>query len=266
MNNACPECGAIYAVAEKDIGRRIACKKCNAALIVTEKGLEHDGPDAAPSKREDASERDRGRDRDDGGRRRRGRNDDMDERPRKQRGPGVGEMLNKFKGMLDVATWLYAIGLFLTIYSFFTPQLDTANVASRMGDQVNAAIDDAVDEREVNSKNDGKPSEDDRKTREKTKKAYEKEMPRLKEKYGYAQASAMKAQWGNIYLRIIGLTLLAFGSIGYLVGEQLQTKRVLGAVTIGFILLEVVAGGMSVRVQTGGAEIAAPAPVMKTPG
>jgi DNA-directed RNA polymerase subunit M/transcription elongation factor TFIIS len=258
MNNACPECGAIYAVAEKDIGRRIACKKCNAALIVTEKGLEQDGSDAAPSKREDAPERDRGRDRDDGGRRRRSRNDDVEDRPRKQRGPGAGEILNKLKGIADVATWLYGIGLFLTIYSYYTRTLDIANVYSRIGDQEFAEIEDAADERDVNSKNEGKPSEDDKKAREKRKKEYDKKLPVLKEDVRSAQASYLKAQWRNTYLRIIGLALLAFGSIGYLIGEHAQTKRILGAVTIGFVLLAVVGGGANFHLQTGGPDLPMP--------
>ena len=154
MNNACPECGAIYAVAEKDIGRRIACKKCNTSLVVTGEGLERDAPAAPPasSKKDRAADRDRdwnledddgsGRKRDDrGSRRRRGRDEDDDDkgesRPRKPRGPGAGEILNKLKGLksvADVPTWLYGIGLVLTIFSFFAPQIDKAKVAGRQGD------------------------------------------------------------------------------------------------------------------------------------
>src|SRR5438552_18664756 len=47
MNNACPTCGAVYAVAPKDIGRKIKCKKCNTALMVDDTGLVLDVPTAA---------------------------------------------------------------------------------------------------------------------------------------------------------------------------------------------------------------------------
>jgi hypothetical protein len=200
MNNACPECGAIYAVAEKDVGRRISCKKCNASLIVTEQGLEHDGPDAASSKKQDAPERDRerSRDRDDSNRRRRNRDDDADDRPRKPKGPGFGEIMKKIKSVADIPTWLYGIGLLVTIYSFHTPLLDSATVYSRIGEAQSAEIDNATDAREVNQRNDGKPSEDDRKNLEKRQKEYAKEKPRLSEKIGSAQAAADKAQWWNV--------------------------------------------------------------------
>ncbi|MCS6865340.1 MAG: hypothetical protein RMJ56_00795 [Gemmataceae bacterium] len=46
MNNTCPSCGVLYNVTEKDIGRRLKCKKCNAPLKVTDKGLETDIPTA----------------------------------------------------------------------------------------------------------------------------------------------------------------------------------------------------------------------------
>ena len=253
MNNACPECGAIYAVAEKDVGRRISCKKCNASLIVTELGLEHDGPDAGSLKKHDAPERDRerSRDRDDSGRRRRNRDDDADDRPRKPKGPGFSERLNKLKSIVDTGTWLYGIGLFLTIYSFYSPQLDIANIMAREAYLKEAEIEDTADERDVNSKNEGKPSDDDKKAREKRHKEFEKKKPRLQEDVNSAQASALRAQWLNSYIRIIGLSLLAIGSIVYLVGEQPQTRRILGAITIGFILLHVVAGGANLRVHTG---------------
>jgi predicted Zn finger-like uncharacterized protein len=48
MNNACPSCGAVYAVTAKDIGRKLKCKKCQSALIVADSGLEIDGPGGPP--------------------------------------------------------------------------------------------------------------------------------------------------------------------------------------------------------------------------
>ncbi len=268
MNNACPECGAVYAVAEKDVGRRIACKKCNTALIVKDEGLVRDDI-AATSKREDAPDRDRPRARDDDDRprrrdeedddrprRRRDRDDDdVGERPRKPRGPGMGEYIKKLKGMggmADVSTWLYGIGLLLTIYSFFSPQLDRANIAGREGVSDYAKLEDDADERDTAARNDNKPTDAEKESRKKRKLEYDKDKPRLEDKAKYAEAGAKRAQWTNIMLRVIGFVVLAIGAIGYLTGEQSQFKRVLGGVTILLILLQVIGGGVGLLLNVGG--------------
>jgi predicted Zn finger-like uncharacterized protein len=309
MNNACPECGAVYAVAEKDIGRRIACKKCSTTLVVTADGLQRESEAGAvpPARKDDTAERERQRDRgddrprdeeedrgrrgkddeDEGGRRRRGRDDDEDarkkddgeeggrrrrgrddeeeeeeggrgrDRKRARTGPGAGEQMKQVMGKLgalaDVATWLYGIGLFLTIYSYFSPRMDSAKVLNRDGDIKQAATEDAADQRETDQRNDGKPSEDDRKDREKRKKEYDsKDAPRLKEKRDLAEASQLQNQIWNLRIRLLGFILLAFGSIAYLVGtNQTQLKRLLGGVTILLILLDVVGGGVGLNVRAG---------------
>jgi predicted Zn finger-like uncharacterized protein len=275
MNNACPECGAIYAVAEKDIGRRIACKKCNTALVVAEEGLRRDS-EAAPPKADDA-DRDRARDDDDRGRRRerddedrgerrgeddrgrrRGRDDDDGrdrDRERKVRtGPGVGEVLiSKLKSVGDVATWLYAIGLFFAIYGFFGKKIDDANLDYRKGEMQQAATEDAQDDRITRSKNDNKPSEGDIKDREKRKKDFENtEGPRLKERVDFGEANKLKGSWWNTMFQLIGFFLLAFGSIGFLKAENPPLKRILGGVTIFLILLNVIGGGAGLQMNLRG--------------
>lgn len=40
MKNECPACGAVYSVTRQHVGRRIACKKCGAALVVEADGIE----------------------------------------------------------------------------------------------------------------------------------------------------------------------------------------------------------------------------------
>jgi hypothetical protein len=272
MNNACPECGAVYAVAEKDISRRIACKKCNTALVVAEDGLRRDS-DAPPPKADDA-DRDRPRDDDDRGRRRerddadRDRRDDEDrgrrrrdeddgrdrDRERRERtGPGAGEvLLKKLKSVGDVATWLYAIGLFFAIYGFFGKMIDEANLDYRKGELQQSATEDAQDERITRSKNDNKPSEGDIKDREKRKKDYDNtEGPRLKERVDFGEANKLKGKWWNTMFQLIGFFLLAFGSIGFLKTENPPLKRILGGVTIFLILLNVIGGGAGLQMNLG---------------
>jgi predicted Zn finger-like uncharacterized protein len=270
MNNACPECGAVYAVAEKDIGRRIACKKCSSALVVTEEGLVRDGPAGAP-KKDDTAERDRPRGRDDDDRprrrdeddddrprRRRDRDDDegTSERPRKPRGPGMGEYLKKLKGvagMGDVSTWLYGIGLFLTVYSFFSPRIDAAKIKSRQGAKEMAEAEFKAYERAIMSKPDGKtPTADETKALDERRKEYEKRTkPELDEDVAYAQANEKRGDWWTQTFKMIGFFLLAFGSIGYLSPEQSMLKRILGGGTILLILLQVIGGGVTMLVGVG---------------
>jgi len=253
MNNACPECGAIYAVAEKDIGRKIACKKCNAALVVTEEGLERAGPATPSSKRDDSAEKerdwnrdddDRARKRDDedrGGRRRRNRDDDDKEaRPRKPRGPGAGEILNKLKGVADVATWLYGIGLFFTIYGYFSSQMDEGTVKSRRGALEYKSADFQAYVRSVTIRTDGKtPSADEmKKLGEKQKEWESSTYPELIDDVTFASASQKKAAWWNVVIQMFGFFLLAFGSVGFLKPEEPQLKRILGGGTILIILLQ----------------------------
>lgn len=263
MNNACPECGAVYAVAEKDIGRRIACKKCNSALIVAEEGLVRDD-DALPPRKEDSAERirDRGeeerpRKRDDEervGRRRRDReNEETEERPRAPRDLAMGSYLTKLKTVADVPTWLYAIGLFLTVYGFFGPSFDHATTMKRQGAYVSERLDFDIYKRSIVDKPDGKtPTSDETKRLEEREKEWSKKTePALKDDISFAEAAEKKAQWWNVLFKMLGFFLLAFGSIGYL-KDEMNLKRVLGGVTILLILLQVIGGSAGIALQAGG--------------
>lgn len=279
MNNACPECSAVYAVAEKDIGRRISCKKCNTALIVSEEGLKRDDSAASPPKKEEAErgrDRDedddrprkrddderasRKRDRDDDDRtgRKKDRGDDEEEHPRerkKRTGPSFFESFaNKMKGLADVATWIYGMGLFLTIYSFFAPVIDKSKTAARQGFHDSEKLEFEAFKRSINQKPDGKEAtQDEKKKLDEREKEWEKKTePALNDDIAAARASESKAVWWNVMFRMIGFFLMAFGSIGYLAPEQSNLKRILGGTTILLILLQIIGGGASIGLALGG--------------
>ena len=42
MRNDCPSCGTVYAVTPQDVGKRIVCKQCGAALIIAGDGFRLD--------------------------------------------------------------------------------------------------------------------------------------------------------------------------------------------------------------------------------
>jgi hypothetical protein len=263
MNNACPGCGAVYAVAEKDIGRRIACKKCSASLIVAEDGLRYDESAAATPP---APERDRGRDRDAddrgrddddrGGRKRRDRDRDRDrdreetdeerEARRARRAAATNEVMNKLKSIGDVATWLYAIGLVLVIYAKYSSEIDEAKHVGRVAKALEEQYDMTVKKREIDAKKEeDKRSEykdDEKKQIEEIDKEWKKRSNDLQDSVKYAEYGKERNKWLTTMLKLLGMIVLAFGAIGYLKPEQAPLKRILGGVTILLILAQVVGG------------------------
>lgn len=265
MNNACPGCGAVYAVAEKDIGRRIACKKCSASLIVAEDGLRYDEATAASPP---APERDRGRDRDRdaddrgrddddrGARKRRDRDRDRDreetdedrEARRARRAAATNEVMNKLKSIGDVPTWLYAIGLVLTIYANYAGQIDTAKVAGREGNIKEEERDSIIEKRKIlaaieeRKPPDATPTSDEEKKMKEIDKEWKNRKNVLDDRLAYAQASQQQGQWWNVMYKLFGFILLGFAAIGFLKPEQGPYKRILGGVTIALILAQVVGG------------------------
>ncbi len=162
--------------------------------------------------------------------------------------------LNKLKGVADLATWLYGIGLFFTIYGFFSPAIDKAKVASRQGAYESEKIDFDAYKRSLTDKPDGKtPSADETKKLEEKQKEWDKKTaPSLLDDVASSTASAKKADWWNVMTKMIGFFLLAFGSIGFLKPEESPLKRILGGATILLILLQVIGGGVGVAMQAGG--------------
>jgi predicted Zn finger-like uncharacterized protein len=103
MNNACPECGAVYAVASKDVGRRIACKKCRTLLVVTERGLERDEPLTAEPAEEDEPA--------------------SSTEPERETTSYSSGFFARLRNLADVPTYLLGVGTFLSILFLFCPSL-----------------------------------------------------------------------------------------------------------------------------------------------
>src|ERR1700721_2520161 len=124
MNNACPSCGAVYAVTGKDIGRRLKCKKCSSALVVTEDGLEMEAPaGAAPQiDAEIVEEVDSGEEEVIVVKGKKGQKDRSSSR---QGGGGVSisALLAKLGGL---STLLFSFGVFLVIFFTFMTKIEEA--------------------------------------------------------------------------------------------------------------------------------------------
>jgi predicted Zn finger-like uncharacterized protein len=238
MNNTCPSCGALYNVASKDIGRRIKCKKCSSALIVTEAGLEEEGaasaaPAPAPRSPAPASPA-----------------PDYDEEPpiekKKKRdrpaGPSINPlaMLEKIGGL---STIIFAFGVFLVIVFTSFPVIGSAGTR-----RANAYVDKLKLEQATEVKNlfpKGKKisdltSEELKRIEDDTKKINEKYEKQLTDATLDAERTKIgniRDEWMEMYGLMFGFILVAFGCIGYLRTEQPLTLRIVAAVVLGALLL-----------------------------
>jgi predicted Zn finger-like uncharacterized protein len=257
MNNNCPSCEALYNVAEKDIGRKIKCKKCGAALKVTEDGLVPDGgTGAAPtvsdpkpaaaqtgdaddefdeddepvSKKKKNKDKDRGRDKDRG-----------------ERGPGFNPTaaLNAIGG---IPTLLFGTGVFFVIFFTFMEEIGKAailraeaGIAKVMAEQ-NAKLRDLLPK----GKTDRAELNDDE------KKKYDDEADKIRKKFAQQQADAaedlqstrisnVRSIWMERYGLMFGFMFVAFGCLGYLRSEQFLVLRIVAGVILAVMMIVVFA-------------------------
>jgi predicted Zn finger-like uncharacterized protein len=207
MNNACPECGAVYAVASKDVGRRIACKKCRTLLVVTERGLERDEPiTAEPAEEEDAAP--------------------SVETERETTSDASG-FFARLRNLADVPTYLLGVGAFLSILFLFLPLLDQAKVARREAEVTASEVDTARRLRETKA--------DDEKKR--IQENGERRRRELREEADLIRLGTRQADYWNHYGMMLGVLFVAFGALGYLTSGQTLTRRVVGGVLLCSILV-----------------------------
>ncbi|MBX9580329.1 MAG: zinc-ribbon domain-containing protein [Gemmataceae bacterium] len=226
MNNLCPSCQALYNVRPKDVGRRVTCKKCRAALVVTDAGLTLDGP-AAPADRPEDAFAGVG-----GPPRRRGR--DRERSPRAAAGPLAGvDWRQTFRDLGGVPTLLFASGAFLVIVFLFQPLIGVAAVDRARGAAERLDLDWKVKERKLRKE---KKAEDDiSKAREEFYKAQGKD--EVDEGAAYEAVSARRSRWLDLYGLMFGFLLLMAGSVGYTADRTSTVRRILGTVVLGAQML-----------------------------
>src|SRR5262249_19078650 len=204
-------------VAQKDIGRRLKCKKCGTALTVTEAGLEADVgsaaavPSAAPV-------------------------DEVYEdeapapAPKTRRGgarPSLGgfdplQIFSEFGGIWSV---LFGFGAFLVIVFMFMPLIGQAKVAMRNAD-IRAAQQDWI-KREKQLEKDNRSSDIP-----KEKEKFDKRMEELDDKVKAAEISNRQSGYMDRYFMMFGFIFLMVGSLGYVMPGPSTTRRVVGAIVL----------------------------------
>jgi predicted Zn finger-like uncharacterized protein len=226
MNNACPNCGAVYAVTAKDIGRKIKCKKCSTALRVEDSGLVEDAPAAPPPPPSKASPALAAAVVD----------DEADEpvvstkrgRTKQYSGGGGDNFVKKIGG---IPTILFSVGLFLVLWftfqsgpiaeaAIYRAKASPAKLQMEMGSEIEAAKGD----------------------QEKIKKimeSYEKKNKDATKEMNETGIDIVRGVKWDRYGQLFGFVLLAFGCVGYLRTEQLPVMHYAAAVILAGMLLAV---------------------------
>jgi hypothetical protein len=224
----------------KDVGRKIKCKKCAAALRVTEKGLEEDDGRAAeePAVAE-ADDRDRQRGSDD-------RDDDRPAKqaktPRERRGPAF-DPTAAIAAVGGIPTVMFGFGVFLVIVFTSFPLIGAAATQRTAVAVDRLKLEQAAETRALlpRGKKVSELSPDEQKTYDEKRKKVEDEYER---KIADAGIDAERTKIGNIrdvwyeqYGLMFGFLFTAFGCIGYLRTEQPLVLKIVAAVVLGVMLI-----------------------------
>jgi hypothetical protein len=217
MNNTCPQCQAVYNVQQKDVGRRIACKKCGARLIVDPTGLVYDTAGSATATpgvavAQPADDDDLG---------------GMAPTPRARRGGG-GLMAGL--SVLDVPTWLLGAGAFLVIVFLFRPLIDQAVVASTDAERDRIGLNEEI-ARQAFEKQE-KKSETEIKARADAAKKAAENLEAVQRDVAKAKIDAKQNSTWNLRGMTLGFLLLAVASIGYISSPTPGVRRTVGAILL----------------------------------
>lgn len=223
MINTCPSCGAQYTVAEKDIGRKIKCKKCSSALRVSDAGLEFDTAAPAPIG---------GPVEDDGGA-------PVLRRSRLPRLPG-GSPLDAIGG---VPTLLFGVGVFFVIVFTSLPVIGQAGTDRAVAyvDKLKLEQKNRLDALIPRGKKEADLTEAERqRIAEDAKKVNEEFDKRIRDAGLDAEGTRIgnrRDVWLERYGLMFGFLFVAFGCIGYLRGEPALIMRIVAAVILTFMML-----------------------------
>ncbi len=220
MNNSCPSCGVVYSVALKDIGRRISCKKCFAALEVTPNGLELD-----PSEAEDNP---------DVMRESHNSNDDTIQTtkpPIFATSDGQMEMpknlLQRFTAIADIPTYLFGAGCFFFLVFMFFPVIDQSEIARRKAKIQLGELRLSEAMRDAKAQSNTQELETN----------WAKEKKWLDDDVRWAIAGAERAKYWNYHGMLLGCLLLAFGCLGFLQNNQPSIRKIVGAIVLCSLLV-----------------------------
>lgn len=225
MNDTCPSCGAIYNVAVKDIGRRLKCKKCSAALTVTDLGLARDDGADAPHGAPD-----------------RHAPDEADYGPVPRRRAGSGG--NPLVAIGGVPGLLFGIGILFVLFFTFLQALSAASNQRAAEYEKKLALEEEVRIRKLLPKGKKDRAELDADQQ----KRYDEDKKKIEDEYAgpkkEAEEDKRATEIGNRrsklyegYGTMLGFVLVSFGCLGFLrTREALLLRIVAGVILTGMVL------------------------------
>ena len=225
MRNDCPSCNTVYAVTPQDVGKRIICKQCNAALVIAEDGFRVDlSVPAAPTSKANASEDDAG--------------DEFDPpkkskeaKPKKPAGQDLAMAKEFYAKYVDIPTILFGIGAFFILTFLFFPMIGKAKHERRIGGLAEEKLDMEVEIRKLREK----PSNEEK--IKKIEEEWTKRLPVLEAEVKYAEISNQRAGYFDRYGLLFGFIVLMVGSLGMVRADTHLVKRIFGAAVLGLQML-----------------------------
>lgn len=223
MRNDCPACKTVYAVTPQDVGKRIICKQCNAALVIADDGFRVDlSVPVAASKTK--SDRDNAED-----------DFDPPKKAKRDPKPPVGQELAMAKDLyskyVDIPTILFGVGAFLILTFLFFPMIGKAKHERRIGGLAEEKLDMEVEIRKLREK----PGNEEK--IKKLEEEWTKRLPVLEADVKYAEISNQRAGYFDRYGLLFGFVLLMVGSLGMVRADTHLVKRIFGAAVLGLQML-----------------------------
>ena len=206
MRNDCPACNTVYAVTTQDVGKRIVCKKCGAALMIAGDGFRLDQTVSAP--RETVEE-------------------PIGSKAKQSSLPDLTQAKEIALKNFDVPTILFGVGAFLILTFAFLPMIGRAKQERRLGALAEERLDKDVETRKLREK---AGNEDKIK---KMEEEWTKRSPVLEADIKYAEISNQRSGHFDRYGMLLGFLLLMVGSLGMVRAETHLVKRIFGAVVLG---------------------------------
>lgn len=249
MRNACPTCQTVYAVTAADVGRKIVCTRCNAALVIdedgfrlqdaTDKGKSGPPPKLAERKKPAEPRKAKTVDGDDEDKDSTVDTEEMDDIRRRAKGRAVEEddddeddeddpapdRMGLFRKYVDIPTGVFAVGVVLVLWFLFMPLVGSAKLK-----WYTARIDDEqlAHDTELKRLKEKGPAENVTKSEDDWRKRKEK----LDADVQWVQINNRQTEYWDRYGMLGGFIFTALGAIGLLMTHQPTVKKVVGAVVV----------------------------------
>jgi len=230
MRNDCPTCNTLYAVTAQDVGKRIICKQCNAALVIAEDGFRLDLSVPAPAKPKAKRERDDD-EVDDVAPPKKAKADADADKPKKEPRMEIAMAKELFLKYVDIPTILFGIGAFFILTFLFFPLIGKAKYERRVGGMAEEKLEMEGEIRTLREK----PGNEEK--IKKIEENWSKRSPVLEADIKYTEISNQRAGYFDRYGMLFGFVLLMVGSLGMVRGDTHLVKRIFGAAVLGLQML-----------------------------